>query len=125
MKTIATYSKLDDAYLARSRLEGSGVVAFIPNEYTASNAWARTQAMGGIRLQVQDEDCDRANEVLGIRPHARGDLVCPHCGSHNVRLRELSAAAALGILFFGFILPAKSRKADCLDCRLPFDFKGV
>ena len=42
MKTIATYGKLDDAFLARARLEGSGVNASIPDENMASTFRAGT-----------------------------------------------------------------------------------
>jgi hypothetical protein len=63
MKTIATYSRLDEAFLARSRLEGSGVRAFIPEE-NANWHWGR----GDVRLMVEDEDVERAREVLGVPP---------------------------------------------------------
>jgi hypothetical protein len=121
MKTVATYAKLEDAFLARSRLEGSGIKAFIPDELTASMVWTRIQAMGGIRLQVEDEDYEEALKVLGVPPVTKGDLVCPYCGSDNVKLRELSATTGIGMLL-GFLIPVRSRKADCFHCHRSFEF---
>jgi len=49
------------AQLLKSLLGGSDVEAFIPEELEAQNTWA---AMEGIRLQVAEEDVERAEEVL-------------------------------------------------------------
>jgi hypothetical protein len=66
VKTIVTFNRLDEAFLARSRLEGAGVKAFIPDEITASSSGNNLWGAGGVRLMVEDEDLDRAREVLGI-----------------------------------------------------------
>ena len=122
MKTIASYSNLEDAFLARSRLEGSGVDSYLPDELSATNSPAQLQILGGIRLQVQDEDFDRACAVLGLRTHAHCDLTCPQCGSHNVKIRDPSLVAAL-CTSLGLRSSPRSRTADCLDCRRSFEAK--
>jgi hypothetical protein len=66
MKTICTYKRLDEAFLARSHLEGSGIKAFIPDENTASSSGNNMWARGDVRLMVEDSDLDRAREVLGL-----------------------------------------------------------
>ncbi len=68
MKTIATYGKLQDAFMARARLEASGVEAFIPDELSASSGWAVLPGFEGIRLQVNEADFARATQVLGEPP---------------------------------------------------------
>jgi hypothetical protein len=67
-RTIACYGRLEEAFLARARLEGDGIASFIPDELTASNDWGRILAMGGIRLQVAEEDWAQAAAVLGLPP---------------------------------------------------------
>jgi hypothetical protein len=60
MTTLRTCSELEEAELLKSVLEGSGVTAFVLDENSA--LWSN--AIGGYRVQVEDEDADRANEVL-------------------------------------------------------------
>ncbi len=68
MKTVATFFWLDQAYMARAALEGSGIRAFIPDEYAVSTRPLIENALGGVRLQVEDEDYDRAKEFLKSSP---------------------------------------------------------
>ena len=70
MKTVATYNRLDEAFLARSRLANEGINSFVPDEFAASNNWGGVMALGGVRLQVEDEDGERAIKLLGARPSA-------------------------------------------------------
>jgi Putative prokaryotic signal transducing protein len=60
MTTLRTCSELEEAELVKSVLAGSGVTAFLPEENSA--LWSN--AIGGYRVQVEDADADRANEVL-------------------------------------------------------------
>jgi hypothetical protein len=66
MRTVATYGTLEEALLARARLEDSGIKAFLPDEFTASSGFGVFNAIGGIRLQVEDEDLPLASQVLGL-----------------------------------------------------------
>ncbi|MGA2446073.1 MAG: DUF2007 domain-containing protein [Opitutaceae bacterium] len=119
MKIVAAYSTLDEAYLAKSRLEGSGIHAGIRDELTASTYWLSSNAIGGVKVEVEDEDLDRTREVLMLPKMDAGLLRCPHCGSDEVRLRELSPLAAICV-GIGFILPFRSQRADCLRCHRSF-----
>jgi hypothetical protein len=67
MVTLRTCSDLAEAEVLKSLLEGSGVTAFLPDE--DSVLWEN--ALGGIRLQVAEEDVDRANDV--IQQAGKGD----------------------------------------------------
>ncbi len=64
MVTVHTSDTLPDAQVVQSFLEGSGIKSFLPDEYTAQNNWLWTNAIGGIRIQVLDQDAERAVEVL-------------------------------------------------------------
>lgn len=119
MKTVARLSELEDAYLARARLEGSGVRAFIPDEYTQAADGMYMNAIGGVRVQVADEDVPRVREILDLPPIDAGSLACPFCGSTNVRLRSFGAWTAIGRLL-RFLPPPQPRTADCLACRRSF-----
>ena len=62
---------INEAYFFRSALEGSGVEAFIPDEYAVNYPPIKIFA-GGVRLLVRNEDVERARAVLGsVEPEER------------------------------------------------------
>ena len=61
MVTIRTCPTLLAAQLMQSFLGGSGIQAFIPDELAAQNTWGEVD---GVRVQVAEEDVERAEEVL-------------------------------------------------------------
>lgn len=124
MPIIASYTKLEDAHLAASKLAGSGVDAWLRDEATANIYWLYSNAIGGVKVEVAEEDLERAREILELPKEDSGLIRCPHCGSEHVRLREMDFGAVLLMVFTSILLPIKSRKADCLDCGKPFD-QGV
>jgi len=62
MITITTYYYMMDAELAKSRLEDNGIQAFIADDAMCSLGYI--VAVGGIRLQVPEEDVERAKAIL-------------------------------------------------------------
>jgi len=60
MVTLRNCSGLAEAELIKSFLAGSGVASFLPDE----NSVLWSNALGGIRVQVADEDADRAEEIM-------------------------------------------------------------
>ena len=69
MVTIRTCSTLPEAQVIQSHLDGSGIEAFLPDELTVQNNWLWTNAIGGVRVQVLEEDVARAEEVLSQPPN--------------------------------------------------------
>lgn len=68
MKTIASFTTPMDAHLLIARLEGSGVKAYIRDEHMVSVDWLYANAIGGVKVDVADEDLDRALELLDAEP---------------------------------------------------------
>lgn len=69
MTTVATCNLLVEAQILQTTLGGSGITAFLPDELTAQtsgNVYA--YAIGGIRVQVEDEDADAARAILAAMP---------------------------------------------------------
>jgi Putative prokaryotic signal transducing protein len=64
MVTIRTCFSLPEAQVIQSHLLGSGIEAFLPDELTVQNYWLWTNAIGGVRVQVLEEDAERAEEIL-------------------------------------------------------------
>jgi hypothetical protein len=65
MKTIRTYDNLGEAGFAQSLLEASGIDAALLDQNVGASGEAFV--MGGMRLQVPEEDFDRAVEILENR----------------------------------------------------------
>jgi hypothetical protein len=120
MKLIKSYSKPEEAYLAASLLEGNGITVNVRDADTVGNYWMYSNAVGGVKIEVSDEDVLKAKEILNLPKEANGILVCPACGSGNVKLREMNLFTAIS-LALGFIIPFAAKKVDCLDCTESFE----
>jgi hypothetical protein len=66
MKTVASFSQPMGAHLLRARLEGSGIAAYIRDENMVAVDWLYSNALGGVRVDVADEDYAKVMELLAI-----------------------------------------------------------
>ncbi len=64
LRTLHSYWSVEEAHLARVQLEAAGVRAFVAHATTLGMAWHLGNALEGAKLQVAEEDVDRAAEVL-------------------------------------------------------------
>jgi hypothetical protein len=115
MKTIATFSTVTEAQLALSRLESAGVEAVMRDEFMVTNDWLSSNAVGGVKIDVIEEDATVAREILGLPAQAQGLIHCPFCGSSDTYVRVLSGFAALCLLL-KLPLPLKRATIDCRAC---------
>lgn len=122
MELIAAYTKPEDAYLAASLLEGNGIVVNVRDADTVGNYWMYSNAVGGVKIEVPAAQVEKAKEILNLPKEANGLLACPHCGSGNVRIREMNLFTAIS-LAIGFMIPFSSNKIDCLECAKSFDLE--
>jgi hypothetical protein len=64
LTTIARFSFPFEAQIAKSKLEAMGIPAFVADEHTINMDWLYSNAMGGVRLQVLQEQADEAIALL-------------------------------------------------------------
>jgi hypothetical protein len=64
MITVATCNDPMHAQLLKSVLEDSGVPVLIPNEYSAQTMPHLILAMGGVRVQVPEEQVETAQRLI-------------------------------------------------------------
>ena len=62
--TVASYRDLPNADLARAALESAGIAAWIQDDNLVRMDWFYSNAIGGIRLQVDAADAEAAREIL-------------------------------------------------------------
>jgi hypothetical protein len=64
MKTIATFTKPEQAHLLRVRLGAVGIPAYLLDENVIQTDLLYSNALGGVRVQVADGDLEAARELL-------------------------------------------------------------
>jgi len=120
MTTIATFTKPEEAHLLRMRLEAVGIEAFIQDENLIQIDLLLSNAVGGVRVQVADQDVQSVRELLkedtGIPVEADAPQ-CPKCGSTSIETERFSKRfAALSVLLFGIPLLLMRRRMRCNSC---------
>ena len=121
MKTVGRYSTTDQAHLAKMKLGAGGVDGYLFDEYMIQMDWLYSDAIGGVRLVVRDEDAAPALEILREPAIEEGVTLpsCPVCSSDKTRPDELPRKLAfLSILFLGAPLICIGRQNRCGDCNI-------
>jgi hypothetical protein len=117
--------------MARCALVAAGIDAEIGDEEMVAINWLYSNAVGGVKLTVPEEDLDRAAELLTnpaatdiaddvaptFEPAARDAPIvppiqthCPECGSaESTRLPRLAIFALLALLMYGIGVVADQR----------------
>jgi hypothetical protein len=62
--TIATFDQAAQARLAQNALEAKGIKAMVSDENLVAMDWLLANAVGGVKVQVWEEDADSAVVVL-------------------------------------------------------------
>jgi len=128
--TIASFVHTIDAQMARSRLESSGIECFLADENTIAINWLYSQAIGGIKIQVQESDIEKAKEVLKQWPKyselkvpqlaesKKGkEVLCPSCNSTDTYYEKLlKRPIFFSWLVIGVPLPFFKRRWVCKQC---------
>lgn len=64
MAIVARFLDVEEAQLAKALLDSSGVRTHIVDERMAGLSWHLLPALGGVRLEVSDEQVEEARAVL-------------------------------------------------------------
>ena len=127
--TIASYTDLSAAYLARAKLEHFGIQCFLSNEHTIGVHWFYSNALGGVELKVLEEDIPDAIKILTeteaepevtsntASPPSSVALCCPICGSENINARKYRPfIAMLSYAFLSLPILLRQKKQRCKKC---------
>ncbi len=110
MHCVASYLTPEEAWLAKGRLEAAGIPAEILNAHMVSINWLYSNAVGGVRVVVPDDEAQHAAEVLDASyadvvdeldeaKLPRGaDETCPACGRDALGPRDLEGLSFLASL---------------------------
>ena len=129
------YTNSLEANRDKQILKNNGLESFIANEQTIQSDWLLSQALGGIQLQVFDDEKEKAIEIINnflenehtslevehtiLNPEF--DFTCPKCGSnHLYRDENPGGLFGVSLLVLGFPLKAPSHLYHRYYCNNEF-----
>jgi hypothetical protein len=126
--TLWRYRDLPEALVARAKLDSDAVRCVLADDNIVRLSWFWSNAIGGVRLQVEDIDVEHATALLaedipvGFTAEETGKAYpqpeCPQCRSRDVTFEPMYKGLALlllNVLSLPVWIPKKSWK--CEDCR--------
>src|SRR5687767_857231 len=92
--TIATFDQAAQARLAENALTAAGIQATAGDETLVAMDWLLSNAVGGVKVQVWEEDADRAVGVLETEFGAHGEGLGPAAAPDPAAFAAEAEAAA-------------------------------
>ena len=119
--TLAVFDYTTEANLVKSKLDSEAIRTRLLDEKTIDSDPLISQAIGGVKSQVHNEDLDKAsaiyNEIRSYRKDETGnDIHCMNCNSTRILLAPSQRKSVFYMLFPFF---EKSRNI-CNDCKTIF-----
>jgi predicted RNA-binding Zn-ribbon protein involved in translation (DUF1610 family) len=125
--TIQSYRDLPAADLARGLLESAGIPAWIQDDNLVRVDWFWSNAVGGIRLQVDRTNAEAAREILAQPMPATIELGngdefaqprCPQCGSIEIGVETgpREGVKLVALATFALPIPAGAPVWRCEAC---------
>jgi hypothetical protein len=123
--TICKFRDLPEALLAKGSLESSGIECFLVDDNMVRLEWFFTYLIGGVKLQVQAEDAEAANQILdepipdefdveGVGAYSQP--TCPKCQSLDVSFEELNKPVAYTSALLRVPMPVHNKGWKCQSC---------
>ncbi len=135
MHRIKTFYNTTEAHIYKAKLEHEGIPCFLANEHIANINPLWTNAVGGISIQVHEQNIERAKNILKEienTPYTndQGDTIsCPNCASEHIEngYQQIDSMKSLcsfllSISTLTYPLHYKSHFI-CTECKTVFDKK--
>jgi hypothetical protein len=142
LKTIITFTLPQDANLAKGFLESEGVETYIKDELTAQVNNFYSNAIGGVKLQVNENDYENGIRLLQKGGYINSDdkkdeikieivhldkstnkKICPFCKSDNIGKKKVPNIVTIILLIFSILFPIFKSSYICYDCNKAWKFK--
>lgn len=119
--TIDVFEYSTEAHVIKSKLDAENIKTMLMDESTVDSDPLISQAIGGVKLQVHNDDLERAvaiyNEIRTYQKDAEGnDLQCPNCNSNRI----LVAPAKRKNIFYMFFPFFEKTRHICNNCKTIF-----
>ena len=122
--TIKRFEFLHQAELMKNTLENEGIPCALFDDQMIGLNPLYSNAIGGIKMKVNQVDRERAMKVLELLDQNQDDLIgitCPKCGSNKVEpsknFKGLKGILSLITAFTYMIFPLYQKQSFfCKDC---------
>lgn len=128
---VWSYDNYVAAHLDLGRLAEEGFDCWLKDENTVTIDPILSNAVGGIKLMVEETRAKDAWELLNqLRQLHKKNISCPHCGSHNMELvssprKAITWLSAISTFFLGDYALATDKVYHCFDCKHEFPENSV
>jgi len=118
---LTTFPYSTEAQITKSKLEDEGITVMLLDEKTVDSDPLISQAIGGVKLLVSNDDFEIALKIFNeIRPYEldlNGDPIhCSSCNSSHILIAPLERKNLFHMLFPFF----EKTKHICNDCKTIF-----
>lgn len=124
---LQTFNDYISAHLLKGRLEEAGIQSWLRDEHTVTIDPILTNAIGGIKLMVQEKDRDDALQIIEeIRNDIKERLKCPQCGGSQIEFvssnrKPINWLSAIATYFMVNFAIAPEKVYHCFDCGHEFN----
>lgn len=126
-RLLQSFTNYIDAHIIAGRLEESGIHCWLKDENTVTVNPLWTNALGGIKLMVAEDQLEEAKKLLSdYDAERRAAMKCPVCGSSKIEYVSTPRSAGNWISSFVFFflgslaLPVK-KTWHCFACEAEFE----
>ncbi|CAM1359713.1 putative signal transducing protein [Tenacibaculum sediminilitoris] len=118
---LATFEYSTEAQVVKAKLESEDIRTVLMDEKTIDSDPLISQAIGGVKLLVHNNDLEKAvtiyNEIRNYTKDENGNNIhCPTCNSTKILVADIQRKNIFFMLFPFF----ESRKFICNDCKTIF-----
>jgi hypothetical protein len=125
--TLNHFRDMPEALLAKGKLESAGIHSVLADGNLVRMDWLLSNAIGGIRLQVEQQDLDSARAVLNepipaeFADEALGETFiqprCPRCCSLDIGFEGIDRFWTYGLwLLLSFPIRVRKGNWKCYTC---------
>jgi hypothetical protein len=122
---IKRYRDLNQASIAQSILESAGIESFLADANLVRMDWFYSNAVGGIKVVVREQDAEEARKLLeqdvpeGFDVEGSGHYEqprCPSCGSFDISFDGLDKRVSYATVWIGVPVPVTIKGWRCSSC---------
>jgi len=82
---LQSFDSYIEAHILLGRLQEEGITCWLKDENTVTINPIWSNAVGGIKLMVADDQIEKATDLLSqFQEQKRKQFSCPYCGSNNI-----------------------------------------
>ena len=118
MITLTKVSYIHEADIICMQLEEAGIKSIIADQGMAQTNALYSNAIGGIRIQIHENDLEKAKEILfEVEPVDTGIFKCPNCSSDDIEYeRNSKRMAFISLFLINMPFTRAKHKCRCKSC---------